>query len=321
VGIQTIERVFPDEVPLFGGTRARRLERRRRIFTATSIALALLLAVGTGFVFTQRNRTTAVTLGQAVNEFRAAGHTSEIVQAKIATKASKLLARTGGRRPEAAAVGSAIPAHAATVAPYVLPAEGVYSYRTTGGESISMFGASHTYPDETHATVRHLGGCKWDNTNDVIKEHTDHRTLCSRGGQFLQLAQGREVEFFGQRDGQTYTCDPGELQSAVADTTGTTSTDVCTAADGSKATIKRSVLNDETMNIGGATVKAVRFRLDSTMTGRANGAATETFWISPVTGLTLRWERSVDTMANSAFGEIRYQEQATFVLESLEPRS
>jgi hypothetical protein len=65
----------------------------------------------------------------------------------------------------------------------------------------------------------------------------------------------------------------------------------------------------------------VRFRLDATMTGRARGTSTETFWVSPVTGLTLRWERSVDTIADTSFGaKVRYQEQATFVLESLDPK-
>ena len=47
-------------------------------------------------------------------------------------------------------------------------------------------------------------------------------------------------------------------------------------------------------------------------------------WVTllPQTALVLRWDRTVDTMANAAFGaDVHYQEQATFLLESLTPTS
>ena len=54
------------------------------------------------------------------------------------------------------------------------------------------------------------------------------------------------------------------------------------------------------------------------MTGTAN----EDMWIAPQTGMTLRWVRAVDTLADAAFGaRVRYTENASFYLESLTPRT
>jgi len=223
-------------------------------------------------------------------------------------------------RPEPGAVLTAVAPHAVST-PFSLPAEGVYTYKTKGGESISMFGAHHTYPDETHATVRHLGGCQWKNTNEVLKEHTDERVLCSKAGSFSQLSQSREITFFGQTDGQTYVCAPPSLQAAVADRAGATWRGTCTSDDGSSADLKRTFVGLERMNVGGDEVEALHLRLDATMTGRAVGGAVENFWLVPGTGLPIRWERDIDTVANTAWGtKVRYRENATFVLESLEPQ-
>jgi hypothetical protein len=195
----------------------------------------------------------------------------------------------------------------------------VYAYRTTGGESISVAGAHHDYPAETYASVRHLGGCNWRNENDVIKEHVDVRTLCSAQGQLTQSMQGRHVTFFGKTDGADYVCDPPELQHDVSEAVGTTTVGVCKDSQGS-ARIESTYLGHQPFNVGGTQVDTVHLHIRSSLTGRATGTEQEDFWAVAQTGLPVQWNRQIDTLADAAFGaHVRYQEQASFVLESLTP--
>jgi hypothetical protein len=60
--------------------------------------------------------------------------------------------------------------------------------------------------------------------------------------------------------------------------------------------------------------------MNGTMTGRVRGTSTDELWLTPDTGMTLRWDRTVDTLANAFGSEIRYKEDASFLLESLKPR-
>ncbi|MBV8234559.1 MAG: hypothetical protein JO075_02545 [Acidimicrobiia bacterium] len=289
------------------------------------------------FILSQRNVTTPVTLGQALGRLHQAqtglppqastalsgpAPVAALPAAQASTARRSALVGTPKLPPTPTSVAVAAAAtHASPAAnPYALPAEGVYAYRTTGGESISVAGASHSYPPETYATVRHLGGCQWLNENDVIKEHVDKRTLCSEPGHLLQLEQSREVTFFGKTDGGDYVCAPPETQHDTTEQVGATTVGTCTASDGSAARIEATYLGHEPVQVGGASVDAVHLHLHSTLTGRAQGTADEQFWLLPHSGLVLRWDRSVDTMADAAFGaNVHYQEQATFLLESLTP--
>jgi hypothetical protein len=69
-------------------------------------------------------------------------------------------------------------------------------------------------------------------------------------------------------------------------------------------------------------IDAVRIHFTGTTSGKSNGTFVEDLWLDPATGLTLRWDRSVDTMADASFGaRVHYTENAHFLLESLRPRT
>jgi hypothetical protein len=199
------------------------------------------------------------------------------------------------------------------------PAEGVYQYRTAGGESVSLLSAHHDYPADTYAVVRHTGGCGWHIRAEVVREHVDERTMCSEAGRLLQHAQSREVEFFSTRDGGEYRCDPPQVQHAVGDRRGATSVVDCTDGKGSFARLVRTTLGSEQLVVGGVPVEVLRLRVDGTLTGRYRGTSVDLLAIDAATGLPLVWERSVDTQADAFGSSIRYQEQARFDLVSLTP--
>lgn len=297
----------------------RRRRSRRRRTAAISIPVALVLLGGT-FLLTQRNVTTTVSLEEAQAEFRAtrpAGGGTLEGSEPARTSSEERVDPADAREP----VPATTVAERSTPGAFdLLPAEGVYAYRATGGERISMFGASHEYPERVYATVRHLGGCRWEHRNDVIEEHVDERVLCNQGDTLLQLRQSRDVEFFGQRDGANMHCDPPALLHDARDEPGATSTAVCSDGDGNHARMKRTYIGVDPVSIGGRIVDAVHFRMDATFEGMATGTSEDLLWVSPETGMTLRWDRTVDTMADASFGaSVRYQEEASFVLESLTP--
>ena len=201
------------------------------------------------------------------------------------------------------------------------PAQGVYAYRTTGGDQVSVAGASHDYPDTTYATVRHLDGCHWFVRNDVVEEHVDERTICNGVDAVTQVSQARWVTFFGKRDGMELTCEPPMVLARPNGLPMPEETSVCSGG-GTQAKMRRTTVGRERVAVGGAAVDAVRIVIEGTFTGKATGKSRDELWIAEATGLTLRWDRMVDTMADAAFGaQVRYQEQASFVLLSLTPRT
>jgi hypothetical protein len=201
------------------------------------------------------------------------------------------------------------------------PAAGVYSYATTGGERINLVGARHQYPAETHAIIRHTGGCGWSSEHRVLEEHVDLHDRCSSDEAVLVLADGREVEFFGQRDGLMYHCDPPAL--ALWDTPdGSVTTGTCSTSDGeSDAHYETTFVGLQLLEVGGESVETAHVHLEFEMTGSSRGTSTVDFWLHPETGLIVRQERVVDTYARAVWGDVRYQEEATFHLLSLTPRT
>ncbi len=297
----------------------RKRSRRRRIRIVLAIVLVPILAGGT-YVLTQRGRSTEVSLDEVTKRFRTPDTETEV--SSPVQEEDQAIAGEPDRASSTAANENATDRDATTnvapSGPYELPSEGVYTYRATGGEQVSILGANHKYPEHVYAAVRHLDGCSWEHRNEVIKEHVDMRVWCSQAGQLTQLQQSREVEFFGQRDGSSASCSPPMVIHKVGDGPGTTYEGEC-SGEATTAKIRRKIVDDKDFVVGGKTVEAIHLRIESTFRGMATGTSNEDVWLDAATGMTLRWDRAVDTNANSAFGNVHYTEDASFTLESLVP--
>ena len=113
-------------------------------------------------------------------------------------------------------------------------------------------------------------------------------------------------------------CHPFQVQHDIADQPGARTSVDCADASGRDRCASTALHRARRMTVGGAAVDAVHVKLHSTLSGRTIGVADDELW-SGDTGLVLKWVRSVDTDADSAFGRVRYRETASFVLESLTP--
>lgn len=200
------------------------------------------------------------------------------------------------------------------------PLPGVYSYDTTGSERISIAGASHEYPEETYSIVRTDEGCGWRAEHQVLEEHVDIHDRCSQTDSVFVVMDGREIEFFGQRDSLYYYCDPPArlMWNAPA---GTTSTGTCVTEEGDSETdYVGEFVGFETLDVGGEATRTAHLHIEFTMRGTSRGTSTADFWLHPETGLIVREERTVDTLAHAVWGDVHYEEEATFQLQSLVPR-
>jgi hypothetical protein len=315
--------------------------RHKMVAAVVGVVVIVLLGVD-GFLLTQRDVATRVSFDSTLQQYRAHQQSHDLgagVQplAEAATGTGSTATQLSGTSalgasadgPAQAARPAAAPGHSGPVAvagaapsaaPFALPAEGVYKYRTTGGESISVAFGSHSYPSETYATVRHQGGCQWQEENDVIQEHTDKRTSCSKPGQLLQLDESRYVTFYGKTDGATYTCRPPQVMINVGEAPGTTHDSFCDDGQGNGSRLHGTDLGMSQMSVGGVTVRVYHLVVDGTLTGRAQGTSHDELFLAADTGMVVVWNRSVDTLADAAFGaNVRYKENATFTLESLIP--
>jgi hypothetical protein len=201
--------------------------------------------------------------------------------------------------------------------PYSQPPEGVHAYRTSGGESISLLGASHTYPAETYASVVHESGCAWRNEFDIAQEDIDTLTRCSEPGRLLESDDRRSITFFGQTETEDLRCEPPIVIHDIHENIGAILSGVSRSND-TTARVRSTYLGHETLTIGGVAVDAGHITARADATGRATGTATDEEWIRATDGLILRRERAEDADATAAFGSnVHYHERASFRLESL----
>jgi hypothetical protein len=281
------------------------------------------------------SETTQVDLEDALVDFRSDGPAEVVTSAPaggaeatpvpgvdVATSPSTSApVAPGSTAPPPPGDASPAPTVAAPVVAFAPPAEGVYRYRTTGGEAISVLGARHDYPAETYASVRHEGGCRWRMRAELVREHVDERSLCSEPGRLLQHEQARLIEFFGTRDGGTYTCDPAQVQHAEGDLAGASAAVDCGDGKGSWAHLVRTTVGTGEAVVDGVSVPVVRLRVDGTLSGRVRGTSTDLLTVVAATGLPVVWERTVDTVADAFGSSVRYREHARFDLASLTPQT
>ena len=289
-----------------------------------AVAIALLL-VADVVLLTQQDQSTAVSLDAAVQGFRSAQSSETTVATTApADPAAPAAATTavpgtrGAAAPEAKTGTASAPAAAATSGPFRVPAEGVYSYRTTGSEEVSLGGGRHQYPERTYAAVRAKGGCDWDFEHRVLEEHVERRVQCSAPGQLTQKDERAEITFFGQANKADYRCDPPLVISRAGDGAGAKYTGACRSSEG-QFTMTTTFIGRERLTVGGVAVDAVHVLMESVTSGQGDGTSRNDYWLHADTGLMLKSVRKVQTRAKAYGSTVDYREDSSFELERLEP--
>jgi hypothetical protein len=229
-----------------------------------------------------RESTTPVDVATAVSEFRAETGTTELA-------------------------GSA------------LPEPGVYTYTTSGRESIDAVGGRHhDYPAETTITVR-IEGCGAVHEWRPLRERWDETVVCrSELGAGLERYRSHH-EFFGIADDREFVCKPGSLWYPATTEAGATWTARC-SSDDIDVLRTGTVTGLSQLDVGGVPVEVLTFELHDEISGASTGINDRIVTLVPETGLIVGLSVHVDVQNDSPIGHVRYEELYKLELDSLTPR-
>jgi hypothetical protein len=197
-----------------------------------------------------------------------------------------------------------------------LPAPGVYTYRTTGGESLNLVGVSRSFPSSTSMIVAD-GRCatvSWV----PITQHTEATTVCNApNGALTVPKQVTSVTIAGSTSTSTVDCPASTYLLPTGARPGRRWSSTCTqVSPAEKIDMQGRELGQSSMVVGGRTVSVTHARLTFTYTGASeHGSNPIDYWIVPSTGLIVR-ERETVGMTQSG---VHYTENMETTLTGLSP--
>ena len=251
----------------------------RLLAGAVGVTVTLLALVALGWVLWHQSSTTPVTTGQAKRSFRSQ------------------------QRP-----GRRIPG---------LPAPGVYRYRTTGGERLSVGGVHRVFPSVTDVVVVD-GKCA---TLDWVplEEHTEELTECRTPGGTTTPSSTSTERITALSTSEPISCGPGAylLPSDPAD--GSTWSASCTSGH-TRIALTGAVIGAASVTVSGHSMAAEHVRVNLDFTGDERGTNPCDYWIDPDDGMVLREVERVDLSESvGPLGAVHYTEQMSISLASTVP--
>jgi hypothetical protein len=258
--------------------------RRRRVRIALAGVALLSVALAANYWFLFRDTSEPVSVADALDRFQASS------------------GQAGG-----------------TVNGVPAPAEGVYAYSTTGGETFDLgfVDTEHVYPATTVMTVTREG-CGLRMVWEPLAERSSSWETCPASGGWTVAGFEEQHEFFGQRSERAYRCEGRPVAwSRAAPRRSLAST--C-ASPQTTSTARGRSLGLETLQVDGRPVETVHVRLRIEVSGESDGAGTSDTWYAVENGLVVRRRVTNDNETDTSAGSARYGEAYEVRLESLEPR-
>ena len=297
-------------MPIGGGDGVRR--RRRWWVVGTTVLVVLGVSAVVAYAYF-RESTTPVDVADAVDDFRREESTAPAITVEI-TAVGPATTEGATATTSATTTTSAVPPPGSGV-----PEPGVYTYATSGSESIDALGGRrHEYPDVSTITVTHRGcgaSLRWR----PLRERWDDTTLCPspRG---MQLRRERNHhEFFNIADNRDFVCERDALFFPAPAEPGDTWTAACSTGE---ITVVRSgtIVGTRQVDVGGTPVTVLEFEVDDAISGASTGTTRRTVSVVPDTGLIVELHLTTDVQNDSPIGDVHYQERYQLRLTSLDPR-
>jgi hypothetical protein len=291
--------------------------RRRKVVVAVVVSA---LVVGGGLVWYRLatgGEVTAVGVEDAVDRFRDAVATT--LGPSGATDGTDEVPATSAPSESVPGTEAASPTTVAPATTFALPETGVYTYATTGFDSVdALTGARHDYPAVTTITVTpHDCGVRlrWD----VAEERWDTWDWCLEGDAMQMTGWVGYHEFFDVGGRNDYVCE-GDPRPLDADP-GTTWTTVCRMEDRTTSTFTGEVVERTTLAVAGAPVDVLHVRIAADVVGESTGQQVVEGWYRVTDGLPVREQLSIATKQETVIGTTNFTEEYTIELQSLDPLS
>ncbi len=196
-----------------------------------------------------------------------------------------------------------------------LPPPGVYTYRTSGGEGLSLMGVQRAFPSTTSMIVAD-GRCatvSWV----PITQHTESTTVCAGADGALSVPRlVTDESIAGSTTTTTVRCPATAYLLPPAGRPGEHWGATCTLTNpAEKVALVGRALGQTSMVVGGHAVPVEHSRLTLTFKGTDDGTSPTDFWIVPSSGLIVREQETVGMTQ----GGVRYSESMDAVLTALDP--
>jgi hypothetical protein len=268
--------------------------RRRRLIVVLAIVGVVAIGGGSFVVLWRRSGAHEVSTGQAHKRFEASSSTQALNPAVFR------------------------------------PAAGVYVYRGSGTEQLSLPPKSQSQGPQMPATVTHRSDGCWTFRIDYSSQHWQTWIYCPRVGGLVELG-GQTFErwdfVFTKYDStSTFACDPPSVTVRAAMQPGDHWQQTCRGtSSGTKGEAVTSgpctFVGNDTVTVGGRRVAAYHLHQERTLSGSQRGTQTADLWFAAKDGLPLRNERTQTVHTNTIVGSSTYTEHGSFALTTLQPQT
>ncbi|HXW39084.1 MAG TPA: hypothetical protein VEJ44_05270 [Acidimicrobiales bacterium] len=199
-----------------------------------------------------------------------------------------------------------------------LPAPGVYRYRTSGGERLSLAGISRSFPAASNLVVTD-GTCSSMNWVP-LEQHTEGIEVCRQPNGALTMAQASSVESIaGVSTSQVVHCSSTAYFIPPDPRAGERWFGVC-HGPGQVDKVTGEVIGLTTVTVHGQRLPALHTRIDTSVSGAEKGTDPTDYWVSPETGLILRQRESASVSQQvGPLGSVHYTEVMAISMSSLSP--
>jgi hypothetical protein len=196
-----------------------------------------------------------------------------------------------------------------------LPAPGVYTYRTSGGEGLNLVGMRRTFPSTTSMIVTdgHCATITWV----PITQHTEATTLCTGSDGALDIPKlVTDESIAGTTSTSTVECPSTAYLLPPSARQGQRWSVTCSQVSPSeKVAMQGEALGLSSMQVDGHPVTVEHTRVSFTFDGTDRGTNPTDFWIVPANGLIVREHETVAVDQ----GGVDYNESMETTLTGLSP--
>jgi hypothetical protein len=199
-----------------------------------------------------------------------------------------------------------------------LPPPGVYRYRTSGSEQLSVGGITRTFPSETELVVTdaRCATMEWE----PFEQHIEGLVECPVAGGALSIESAPTYEeIAGTQSTTDIRCPSDAYLVPPVPTIGERWKATCTST-GTSVSFAGQIIGTSTVTVGDQRVPALHVRVSLVLSGAESGSNPSDYWLSAQSGVVLRQRETVDLRQQSGpLGAVRYSEAMTITLDSLTP--
>ncbi len=239
----------------------------------------------------------------------------------------------GGRGADEASVSDALSRFRRSddqgTAGFLQPEPGVYTYRGSGTETLSILGVEQDWGPRVPATVSKTSPRCWRLGIEYSTNHRQEFDYCARGSTLVEMG-GRTAQRFDfgvtkVDDLTEFSCTPPGVAIRVEAVPGDRWKQTCTGGSKQQGTTVTSsgfnrYLGIRRMKVGGQEIEAFAYRVDRRLSGDQSGTERNELWFAVGSGLPVRYVRNAHVDSPSPIGSVTYAEQGTLTLATLHPR-